>query len=80
MYQWQLNFVDLNSTGRFSGADTAILTIGGVQEEDEGNYSCVVSNIVGNVTSAVGLAVGILQMTKHFLDASANFKVEMIRY
>lgn len=51
MYQWQRSLVDLNSTGRFIGADSAILTISGVREEDEGNYSCVVSNIVGNVTS-----------------------------
>ena len=51
MYQWQRNLVDLNSTGRFIGVDTAVLTISSVQEEDEGNYSCIVSNIVSNETS-----------------------------
>ena len=51
MYQWQQNLVNVSNTERFTGVNTANLTIGNVEEGDEGNYSCTVSNIIGNATS-----------------------------
>jgi hypothetical protein len=45
-YQWEKNAVAL------SGATTSALSINGVQAGDAGNYSVVVSNIVGAVTSS----------------------------
>ncbi len=50
-YQWKKDGADLSNGGRISGADTATLTISSVQESDEGNYSCEVSNTYGSVES-----------------------------
>ena len=50
-YQWQKDGVDLTDGGSITGATTAILTITGVMESDEGGYGCVVTNIAGMVTS-----------------------------
>ena len=50
-YQWQRDGIDLTDEVRLSGTGTSNLTITGVLEEDGGNYTCMVSNIVGNVTS-----------------------------
>ena len=37
--------------GRFAGVDTASLTVSRIQQSDEGNYRCTVSNRLGKVTS-----------------------------
>lgn len=51
-YQWQHNGTPIN------GATSPVLFIRGVDQEDAGNYSVVVSNTVGSVTSALaGLTV-----------------------
>ena len=50
-YQWQQDGNDLTDGIRLSGTNTSNLTITGVLEEDGGNYTCIVSNVVGNVTS-----------------------------
>ena len=50
-YQWQRGGNDLTDVNRLSGILTSNLTITDVLEEDGGNYTCIVSNIVGNVTS-----------------------------
>ena len=52
-YQWQLNGVNLANGGRISGATTNTLTIANVQPADAGNYTLVVSNPAGAVTSVV---------------------------
>ena len=44
-YQWQKNGVAIN------GATDPIYTIAAVQEQDQGNYTCVVSNDVGTAKS-----------------------------
>ena len=53
MYQWQRNGIGLTDEGRFSGTNTSTLTITDVQEENEGMYQVIVSNIIGNDTSRV---------------------------
>ena len=53
MYQWQRNGSVLTDEGRFSGTTTSALIIMAVQEDNEDTYQCIVSNIVGNVTSRV---------------------------
>ena len=53
MYIWQRNMVNLFDMGKFSGTNTPTLTITDVQEEEEGTYRCVVSNVIRNVTSRV---------------------------
>jgi hypothetical protein len=51
-YQWQFNGVGLTNGGSASGATTASLTLTNVQPAQAGNYTVVVSNAVGSVTSS----------------------------
>ena len=48
--EWQLCDV-----ARFSGANSSTLIILSVQKSDEGSYRCIVSNIVGSLTSEPAL-------------------------
>ena len=68
-YQWQRDGNDLTDMNRLSGTLTSNLTITDVLEEDGGNYTCIVSNIVGNVTSrAAELTVcKLLNMCIHYV-------------
>jgi len=65
-YQWQKGGVNLSdgSTGNggssYSGTTNAVLSISNAQPGDAGNFSCVVSNVGGAVTSTVS-ALGITQ-------------------
>jgi hypothetical protein len=51
-YQWRKDGIDLTDVGNISGAAAATLTIGNARVTDAGSYTCVVSNVAGNVTSA----------------------------
>lgn len=53
-FLWLKNGTSILATGssRILGADNFTLTIVGVLESDEGNYSCVVTNDAGAVTTA----------------------------
>ena len=51
-YQWQRNGEDLTDNTKYSGTMTANLTVMNVMEEDEGNFTCVVTDDVDNVTSS----------------------------
>ncbi|MFN0011579.1 MAG: immunoglobulin domain-containing protein [Phycisphaerales bacterium] len=50
-YQWKRNGMNLSNGGRFSGVTSASLVITGLVGADAGDYTCMVSNIVGNATS-----------------------------
>ncbi len=52
-YQWQYNGAPLSNGGRVSGASTTVLAISGLVAGDAGNYSLVVSNVAGMITSSV---------------------------
>ncbi|HWH68088.1 MAG TPA: LamG-like jellyroll fold domain-containing protein, partial [Candidatus Sulfotelmatobacter sp.] len=52
-YCWCWNGVGLNDGGRMSGATTNALSIASVQASDAGDYTLVVTNSMGSVTSAV---------------------------
>jgi hypothetical protein len=54
-YQWRWNSSNLSSGGRVSGATTGTLSLSGVQPDDAGSYTLVVSNQAGSVTSAVAV-------------------------
>lgn len=57
-YQWRCNGTNLTDGFRILGATGPTLLITGVNQEDEGNYSVVVSNTAGTATSfAVPLVV-----------------------
>lgn len=53
IYQWQKDGTNLVNTARVTGADTAQLTISGLQTNDSGGYRVVVTNSYGTVTSVV---------------------------
>ena len=50
-YQWYKAGVQLTDGGNLSGANTAILSLGGITTADAGSYSVVVSNGGGSTTS-----------------------------
>ena len=57
-YQWRRNGTNLTDGVRILGATTATLLISSVIQDDEGNYSVIVSNAAGTATSsAVPLVV-----------------------
>jgi uncharacterized repeat protein (TIGR03803 family) len=54
-YQWRRNETNLVDSGRVSGATSKVVTLASVQPDDAGNYTVVVSNSGGSVTSSVAL-------------------------
>lgn len=52
-YQWRKNDVSLQDHGHIRGAHSATLTLNGVSGADQGDYTVVVSNPYGSVTSVV---------------------------
>jgi uncharacterized repeat protein (TIGR03803 family) len=53
-YQWQRNGSNLSDNASVSGSTNRILKLSNVTVADAGTYSVVVSNALGNVTSAGG--------------------------
>ena len=54
-YQWRYNGADLADGGQFSGSRNSTLTISAVQPANEGDYSVVVTNTSGALTSSVAV-------------------------
>ena len=54
-YQWRFNGTPLVNAGGVSGATTNTLVLTGVQQVQSGNYSVVISNPAGSVTSTNAL-------------------------
>jgi len=52
-YQWRRNGLNLLDSGKISGANSARLIISNVAPDDAGQYTVVISNYFGSVTSAV---------------------------
>jgi hypothetical protein len=51
-YHWQVNGTNLVNGGSISGATTANLTIKNAQTNNSGNYTVIVTNFAGSVTSS----------------------------
>ena len=51
-YQWQTNGVNLIDGGGIGGSTNNVLTITDVQTNNSGNYTVIVTNIAGSVTSS----------------------------
>ena len=51
-YQWQKNGTNLNNGGNISGTTTTNLTLIKVAQNDAANYSVVVTNTAGSITSS----------------------------
>jgi hypothetical protein len=54
-YQWLFNGSNLVGSGNISGSTSNILAINGVGTNNSGNYSLVVTNIYGAITSSVAV-------------------------
>jgi hypothetical protein len=54
-YQWQKNEVNLNDDAKYSGTLTPMLTLTGVDNSDEAEYRCVVTNAFGATNSDAAL-------------------------
>jgi alpha-tubulin suppressor-like RCC1 family protein len=65
-YRWRKNGVDLSDGGKISGATYATLTLSNVQFLDGGNYSVLVSNVVG-ITTSSNASLTVLPSTNGFL-------------
>lgn len=52
-YQWRKNTSDLSNGGNISGATSSALTVSSLTAPDAANYTVVISNSVGVVTSVV---------------------------
>jgi len=85
-YLWQKDGLNLANGGRISGADTATLTLSGVQTNDAGNYRIVVTNNYGSATSVVATLTVLLpaiitsQPTSQsvLLNSNASFSASAI--
>ena len=53
IYHWRFNGTNMANGGNLAGADTKTLTLSNVQSTNVGNFSVVVSNYYGSVTSQV---------------------------
>ena len=54
-YQWQKDGVNLANGGNIAGANSATLSVSGVQHADAGGYAVVFANASGSVTSSVAV-------------------------
>ena len=52
-YKWQKNSANLTDGGHYSGSTTTSLTISNANSADIASYRCVLTNVVGSVTSSV---------------------------
>jgi hypothetical protein len=78
-YQWRKNAVNLSNGGNISGATSATLSVSNVQPGDAGNYSVVVGNTNGSVTSAdaalvvtSGLTIGSYTLDTGNMDSTSR--------
>jgi len=51
-YNWQLNGTNLTDNGNFIGSLSNVLTVANIMTNNGGNYTIVISNSLGSVTSA----------------------------
>jgi hypothetical protein len=51
-YHWQVNGANLANGGQISGATASVLTISNTQTTNSGNYTVIVTNVAGSVTSS----------------------------
>jgi arabinogalactan endo-1,4-beta-galactosidase len=63
IYQWQQNGTNLANGPGISGGNTANLTLTGVTINSTTNYSLVITNVYGAVTSSVAVLTVLLQPT-----------------
>jgi len=62
-YQWRTNGVNLVNSLIVSGATTNVLTLAGISATNAGNYTLVVTNAFGSVTSSIATLTVLLPST-----------------
>jgi len=69
-YQWQKNGIDLENINNISGVNTNSLNIYNVDNSNQGNYSCIVSGICGNISSEIAylsILVGVNNVENNYI-------------
>ncbi len=64
-YQWQKNGINLTDGGNVSGSGTNALSLNTATTTDAGNYSVIITNACGGVTSSV-VALTVIPATNQF--------------
>ena len=59
-YHWRKNGTNISNGGNISGATTNVLTLTAVTTNNAGNYSLVITNAYGSITSAVATLTVVL--------------------
>ncbi len=85
-YQWKKDGNNVDDNGRITGSRTAALAVNSAVQDDEGVYTCVVTNSAGSNTSdAVHLIVGDLldfirrlEDQKEYVGKEVRFTVQVI--
>ncbi len=71
-YQWRLNGTNLTNAGDISGAATTTLALANVQTNQTGNYSVVVTNAYGTVTSSVAVLLVLPSSPAEYFTYTTN--------
>ena len=68
VYQWRKNGANISNGGGISGATTNVLAFTAAATNNDGNYSVVITNGYGSITSAVAT----LTVNLHFTQSSRS--------
>ena len=77
-YQWRTNGINLANSAVVSGATSNVLTLTGINTANAGNYTVVVTNAYGSITSSVANLTVVLppsftgNVTNRTLECGAN--------
>ena len=72
-YQWQRESVNLTDSVQYSGSNTSSLTVLSVAEDDEGDYTCVVTASDGNSTTT-----DVAQLAVRECCVEVSFRVDCV--
>jgi hypothetical protein len=80
-YQWQKSGTNLVNSGSISGVANSTLTIANVQTNNAGNYTVVVSNNFGSITSSIAiLIIDGQKPTNQIVLPSSGMRVSNVLY
>ena len=79
-YQWSKDGTNLVDVGAISGATSSILTINNVQLTNAGNYSVLITNSFGNVSTGAVLTVTLSSPVADFVYFTNNGSITISSY
>jgi hypothetical protein len=71
-YQWQKDDKDLEDNKKISGSNEEKLNIEGVAKSDEGEYSCIVTDGIGNITTSSAVTLRVRSKSSNGGSSSTN--------